>query len=303
MAPKKNPEAVKAAKQKKMLIGLGVLLAAVGAFQAPKLLGGSKPATEAAATSTTGDAAESATGAGATPTPNPTSEALPPPVPAAPLLPGEAAKKAPTATLVGVRIATGSTVRATEGQLASFSLFKPKDPFKPQQVETKAETPVAPEPSKAAEVKPSGPSGPTVKGSPATAPVVGPSVPATDPAIDPAAPVAPVVAPTFATISVNGIAESLELGGVFPELSKLFVLAKVKPKGVEIGIAGGRLEQGKTAAVKVGKTITLVDSASGVRYVIEILSVGTQPDLEFTTTAPVPAGAAGPVAPAPTPTP
>jgi hypothetical protein len=61
----------------------------------------------------------------------------------------------------------------------------------------------------------------------------------------------------------------------------MFVLSKVTKQGVEIGIAGGQLEKGETAHIAVGKSITLVDAATGVTYEIVLLSVGASPDLMF----------------------
>lgn len=279
----KNAEAAKAAKQKKILIVLGVGLLAVGGLQGPKLLGKKdKAAAPAPVAATTTDPAA----ATATPTPvAPTAPVIEP----IPLLPGEAGKRSPSTTLVGVSISSGSTVRASQGQLASFSLFKPKDPFAPQVTDAQggsSET-VKTKPAETAAVEP-------VKApEPATAPVAAetPVVnqPTTAGPADPVAPttpekppVVPVEPPKYATISVNGVTESLELGATFPKTEPLFVLARVKPKLVRIGIAGGKLEKGSTALVEVGGSITLVDSASGVRYVIKVISVGAQPDLAFT---------------------
>lgn len=286
----KNPEAAKAAKQKKILIVLGVGLVAVGGLQAPKLMGGKDTPPPAAEASATGAATDGST----TGTPAATAPVATAPVAAAApttaLLPGEADKQAVKATLVGVDIPSGSTVRVAQGQLASFSLFKPKDPFKPQVVEKDpAQAVTAGVAKPAAGAGTPKPETPAVTPAPEPTPTptpesqnAGNATPLTPEQTTPATPVVPVEPPKYATISVNGIAESLEVGTTFPKGEPLFVLAKVKPDLVRIGIAGGKLEKGSTALVEVGSSITLVDSASGVRYVVKVISVGATPDLAFT---------------------
>lgn len=285
MAKRKNAEAAKAAKQKKMLIGLGVLLAVVGAIQVPKLMGG-KGSTPAAAADSSGDPAAGSEAA--------STAAAPVSVPVAKpvqLLPGEEGKKPASTTLVGVSIRGGTPVRAAQGQLASFSLFEPKDPFAPQVEEKPAgadpakETPASPEEPATVPEAPAGAPGDPVGGG-----ITSPTAPGETTPTTPAAPVEP---PRYATVSVNGVAESVELGAAFPRDAPMFVLAKVKAELVRIGIAGGKLESGTTAPVAVGDTITLVDSATGVRYVLKVISVGATPDITFT----LPATTADPNAP------
>jgi hypothetical protein len=91
----------------------------------------------------------------------------------------------------------------------------------------------------------------------------------------------PEPVPTFATLSVNAAPESVEVGKTFPKTEPMFVLAEVKKHGVEIGIAAGQLEKGKTVHLAIDQTITLVDAATGVTYEIRLLSVGAQPDTLF----------------------
>jgi hypothetical protein len=288
----KNAEALKAAKQKKILIVLGVGLLAVGGIQVPRLMGGNDTpaAAEASATDATTTDATTTTDASAAATATPTIPVVASTQTTA-LLPGEADKRTAKATLVGVDIPSGTTVRVAQGQLASFSLFKPKDPFKPQVTDkpaggsdataavqapapvTKPDTPAVPEPTPTPEPTTPSTTQPTTAGN---------ATPLTPEQTTPAEPVTPVEPPKYATISVNGLAESLEVGTTFPKSEPLFVLTKVKPKLVRIGIAGGKLEKGATALVEVGSSITLVDSASGVRYVVKVISVGATPDLAFT---------------------
>jgi hypothetical protein len=64
----------------------------------------------------------------------------------------------------------------------------------------------------------------------------------------------------------------------FPSADPLFVLVAEKPgaKSVVVGIAGGAYSGGaKTTTLKVGKTLTLVNTTTGARYKISLVSVGS----------------------------
>ncbi len=64
----------------------------------------------------------------------------------------------------------------------------------------------------------------------------------------------------------------------FPAGDPLFVLVAEKPgsKSVVVGIAGGAYTGGhKTATLKVGKPLTLVNTTTGARYKISLVSVGS----------------------------
>ena len=229
MAPKVDPLLAKQAKQKKLLIVLGVILVGAVAFQAPKLLGGDKAAVPATETTAT---------------------------PAA-VLPGRVAVS-PTTPKPGVT------------QLASFSLFAAKDPFVAK---------IAP----ASQDAPAGSAAPAAGTSvPGAAPQSGGGVSTsgggsvgggTVVTVKPTLP-----KPAFATIAVNGVAEPLALKDAFPEEDELFVLAGAKRKGVEIGVVGGSLAKGKTAKLALGKKLTLVNTATGARYTLELLYVGSEPE-------------------------
>ena len=233
MAPKVDPLIAKQAKQKKLLIVLGVVLAGAVAFQAPKLLGGDKAAVPATETTAT---------------------------PAA-VLPGRVAVS-PTTPKPGVT------------QLASFSLFAAKDPFVAKIAPAIQDAPAGsaaapgagtsvpgPAPESGGEVSTGG--GGAVGGGGGKA---GVTVKPTQPK------------PAFATIAVNGVAEPLALKDAFPEEDELFVLAGAKRKGVEIGVVGGSLAKGKTAKLALGKKLTLVNTATGARYTLELLYVGSEPE-------------------------
>lgn len=243
---KPDPQIAKQAKQKKILIGLSVVLVAVLAIQLPKMLSGTKGSTQAApAGAATPGTTTPATGTPATPVVTPT---VPTPAVVAPV--GKA-------------------------QLASFSLFKPKDPFVPQiKVPTSGpnEGAGAGAPTKSTPKGGSGAGG-SKGGSPAT---------------------------TFgyATISVNGIEESVAMKTDFPADGPLFRLVSVGPKGVKIGIAGGALANGQTVTLKKGAKLTLVDTATGARYTLQLLYTGAGPEKTATFTSgengAAPAGAALP---------
>ncbi len=79
-------------------------------------------------------------------------------------------------------------------------------------------------------------------------------------------------------VVVNGIRQVLEPGTKFPSSDPLFVLVAEKSgsKSVVVGIAGGAYSGGgKTTTLKVGKPLTLVNTATGARYKITLVSVGS----------------------------
>ena len=64
----------------------------------------------------------------------------------------------------------------------------------------------------------------------------------------------------------------------FPTGDPLFVLVAEKPgsKSVVVGIVGGAYSGGaKTTTLKIGKPITLVNTTTGARYKISLVSVGS----------------------------
>ena len=79
-------------------------------------------------------------------------------------------------------------------------------------------------------------------------------------------------------VTVNGTRQVLEPGMKFPASDPLFVLVAEKPgsKSVVVGIAGGAYSGGaKTTTLKVGKPLTLVNTTTGARYKISLVSVGS----------------------------
>ena len=145
------------------------------------------------------------------------------------------------------------------GQLRSFDLFESKDPFD-QQVEVSG---VA-EPTTGATVPQTPPGG--------AQPVV-PSGPAAQPPSQ-----TPQPPPTSAVISVNGApAELLGVGVEFPlpPAEALFRVESLARGRVRISIVGGSYATGApTATLRVGKTLTLENTADGTRYELRLLWVG-----------------------------
>ena len=188
------------------------------------------------------------------------------------LLGGGSSPAAAPATTTGVTTSApgqpvttpGSTpvalVPASTGtKITSFSVFAVKDPFV-QQVVT--ETPTAAE----GDGKAAGASGSEGKSK--------------------------TPAQTFSTgkggataaatiVTVNGVRHVLEPGQKFPASDPLFVLVAEKPgsKSVVVGIAGGAYSGGRrTTTLKSGKPLTLVNTATGARYKISLVSVGSGGD-------------------------
>jgi hypothetical protein len=226
----------KAKRQKIMAAGGGVLLLAVLAIQVPRTMSmlNAKPA------------------------PPPPAAVAPGAVPSDPsVLPTPGAVgggAAPTASGDGTLVDSDPVPVAADGQLISFGRFKSKDPFAEQIDETSA--------------------GGGGGGGGSTPAPVGSG--ATEGAVAPAAPTggSPGVA-TSAVISVNGVQETVATGGEFPKDAPVFRLAKVVGGEVRIGIAGGALASGSpTVTLRKGKAVTLVNTADGTRYELELVSVG-----------------------------
>jgi hypothetical protein len=214
-----------------MAIGGVVLLAAVLAFEVPKVLkghGGNSSSTPPAATTTT-------PGYGATTTPVST-----------PVATASAAVLPATSTKL---TSSDLAPRRSKAQLYSFSHFAGKDPFV-QQVSASDIT-----------SSPSGTSGASGGGSKKTSPQAQTTS-------------ARMLARAgVVTLQVNGKTQSVRVGGSFPSANPLFKLVSVSRGLVRIGIASGSYQSGaQTVSLVSGRTLTLVDTADGVRYRIRLLS-------------------------------
>jgi hypothetical protein len=288
VARKKPADAAKAkaAKQKKMVIGLSVFLVLAMAYAVHTMMslnggGGAKPVAAPAAAST---ATPTATPA-ATPTVTPT---------AAPTLAGSPLAAAPAAA--GPTDTSGliSAVKPTAdtGQLLSFSRFESKDPF--------------------ANGAASG--GSTGTGGTGSSPTSGSggsggstgSGATTPPKVPPAPPAPPAPAPTSAVISVNNTPEAVTSGANFPTANPnagangLFQLRSLTATTATVAIVGGSYASGsQTLTLKVNKPVTLVNTADGTRYTLMLSPQGTAVSGTAGTSG---ASAAAPAAPATTTT-
>ncbi len=76
-----------------------------------------------------------------------------------------------------------------------------------------------------------------------------------------------------ATISVNGRLQTVRVGASFPSSNPLFRLVSVAHGMVRIGIASGSYASGaQTVSLATGKTVTLVDTADGAHYKLQLVS-------------------------------
>ena len=76
-----------------------------------------------------------------------------------------------------------------------------------------------------------------------------------------------------AKISINGRVQTVRVGKSFPSSNPLFRLVSVSHGVAKIGIAHGSYSSGAhTVALNAGKTLTLVDTADGIRYKIRLLA-------------------------------
>jgi hypothetical protein len=269
VAAKKPADAAKAkqAKQKKIVIGLSAFLVLAMGYAVKTMMGlnssGSQPVAAPVAASTT----PSATPAPATSTPvaAPTLSGTSSPLASAPVTEG------PSAPLVAAVKPTPET-----GQLRNFSLFESKDPFMGGgAAASPSDSPQAPK----------GGSG------------SGGGTPAQPPKIPPAPPVPPV---TSAVISVNGVGESVDVGGAFPASNPIFQVVSLTSKTASITIVGGSYADGApTLKLTVNKPVTLQNTADGTKYTLILMPQGTQAPSgsgggTTTTSTTTPAGATPP---------
>ena len=253
---KQDAAKAKAAKQKKIAIGGGVLLVALLAIQGPKTLKmlNPKPLPPLTAPSTT-----------------PTTTTVTPSDPnslAAPTLggtPAAAPAAADTSNLVAA-----VPVTPDAGQLETFQRFATKDPFAAQATADGA-------PVKSGGASSSKGSG---GGSTSTTPSVKPAGPSSS--SPPSSPSAP--APTSAIVSLNGEVMSVTVGGDFPtsgatflRAGSLFHVVSLTAKTAKVAIVGGSYADGAPAiTLKMGTPLTLQNTADGTKYTL-ILEPPTTP--------------------------
>jgi hypothetical protein len=271
MAKKQKPADAakdKAAKQKKIAIGLVCFLALAVAYAAHTMMSlnggaGSKPV------------AADTTAAATTP-----AAATPAPTAAAPTLGGD-----PAADPAAVASPTGSTAlvsavspTADPGQLQSFSHFESRDPFAGGAASVSGG-------SSSGTSGGSGSSGSS--GSSGGSSGSGSSAP---PAVPPAPPNPP---PTTAVIAVNGVSESVATSAIFPttnptaSLNGVFELVSLTAKTATISVVGGSYASGgNTLTLSVNKPVTLQNTADGTRYTLLLYPQGTAPPAVTTTGSP-----------------
>jgi hypothetical protein len=73
-------------------------------------------------------------------------------------------------------------------------------------------------------------------------------------------------------ISVNGRPEFVRIGASFPRSNPVFRLVSVTRAGVRVGIANGSYSSGaQTVSLGFSRMVTLVDTANGARYKLQLL--------------------------------
>jgi hypothetical protein len=267
MAKKIDPLQAKAARQKKIAIVGGVLLLGLLAFQVPrtmKMLNSGGNVTTSAATT-----ASSTTTPGSTPL-------------APPSLDGGSSTST-TASGTGSSAAVSADgvqdpsapLPASSGQLVSFNRFKSKDPFSQQITDcgtggdgctTAVSSAAAAGGGSASSAGSSSSGGGTGSSAGKASAPSGASAPVA------ASGRAPAPKVTTATISVNGKTEAVSVGKSFPADDPVFTMVALTRKEAKIGIAGGSFENGSAAVtLRLGKTLTLENTADGARYVLKLL--------------------------------
>jgi hypothetical protein len=238
-------------KQLYVAAGLGAVLAVLVAIQAPKFLGGGSEATPPTTTESVPTFQGTTGNSGATP--------------------GSTTSARQSAVLAGVQITPGVVAKPGEGQLASFSLFDSHDPFV-QLVKDSATA--GSQDGEPTGVKVSG--GKAGAGASDTPGAV--ATPGSTGSTGSTGAVAGASQLTSATISVNGADESVDVKKRFPKIDPTFVLLSLKAKVAQIGVVGGAFANGGTIPLKMGKSLTLVNTATGARYTLKLLYTGYEPE-------------------------
>lgn len=255
----------KAAKEKKMLVVLAlVLVVALGyAYRTLTKLHSSPTSTPVPATTTSA----SSTGSPTTP---PSSTSTPAASPSgSTTAPAGAAASGSSGGLV-----SAVTPPLGQGQLRTFTLFDSKDPFFAQ-----GPTPSGPGSGSSGSGS-TGIGGPSSSASSQPAKSKPPA--SSSPSGSSSTPTA--TAPTSAVISVNGTEGVVATGGVFPTASSdpstngLFRLVSLTKTTAKIAIVGGSYASGAaTLTLQVGQPVTLANTADGTRYTLRLYPQGTVP--------------------------
>jgi hypothetical protein len=274
MAKKVDPIKQKAKRQKMMAIGGGVLLLALLVFQVPRTMKMLKGPSDTSSSTTP----TATTAAGSTPLAPPTLDG------------GATAGSSGSGGGGGFDSSTDGVrdpsppVPAQAGQLVSFGRFRSKDPFKEQVKDCGISGCASPASSTSATMSAGSASSSggassaaglaSSAGSPAASP---PSfTPSPAPAATTASGAGTAAADaTTAVISVDGTAEVVSIGKTFPAADPVFVLVALKRGEARISIAGGALASGApTLRLRLGKKVTLQNTADGTQYVLRLLRIG-----------------------------
>jgi hypothetical protein len=254
--------AAKQRRQKMIAIGGGVMLLGLLAIQGPRMWKQMHPSTPAPA----------AAPATATVPGSPTVPATPgaaTPVAASPTL--VAARAPRSASIAGTAIPAQAPLAPAEGQLRTFSTFATKDPFK-QQVSSESAAAAAPSASSPAPAAASAsPRAATPPAATASTPPVS-ARPTAGTSAKPANAKAKKtrVAPK-ALILVNGKGQLVAPKDSFPKSSKVFKLVSLKGNVARIAVVGGSYANGEaTVDLRAGKKLTLLNTATGDRYVLKL---------------------------------
>jgi hypothetical protein len=227
----------KAEKQKKMVIVLGVVLAGALAYAVHTMMSLNK------GSGSKPEAAPAVTTTTGTPTPAP---AVTPSV-----TPSSGGTPTASSGSISQQLVSAVQAPANVGQLQSFSLFESKDPFH------------AGGPSSSKSSTPRG-GGTGSKGS---------GTSSKPPKAPPAPPTPP---PTSAVLSVNGSSETVMTGANFPAANPMFQLVSLTDTTAKVAVAGGSYASGaSTLTLKVNVPVTLVNTADGTRYTLELYPQGT----------------------------
>ncbi len=257
---KKRMEDIRVAKDKKMrkvAIGLSVVFVAVLAYEVLPLVmhgGGSSPAAAPAAAPTTS--------APTTATPAPTT-ATGTPAPAT--TPAGSAVAAVTPTATSTKLTNSDQApNVGKAQLYSFSQFSGRDPFAQQIIDaTSGQTDAS---GGDAQGNPTQ-TGSTTSSSSTTAST------GTTAAVTHHRPTRTLAVTGAARIAVNGRVQVVRVGASFPSGNPLFRLVSVTNGVAKIGIATGSYSSGaKSVSLRAGRSLTLVDTADGIRYQIRLVS-------------------------------
>jgi hypothetical protein len=237
--------AAKDQKMKKVAIGLAVVFVAVLAYEVlPHLMhkGGSSAAAAPAAT---------------TPTSAPTTATS---TPAPATTPPGTAAAAVTPTATSTKITNSDqTPNVGKAQLYSFSKFSGRDPFAQQIVAATAGQPAQ--------------GSPTQTGSSTTSSSSATAATGTTAAVKHHQPMRTLAVTGSARIAVNGRVQVVRVGASFPSANPLFRLVSVTNGVAKIGISSGSYSSGaKAVTLRTGRSLTLVDTADGIRYQIRLVS-------------------------------